>query len=102
MFIWVVNATLFIQQTFINFKTQGLLDRFSLEHFIPPVLSGDIWLFDLVSHTTGVSAFGYCHSLILFPYRLVFQILNTSKGYITVELYKDGSPEVVDRFLDLW
>ncbi|KAF3456352.1 hypothetical protein FNV43_RR01002 [Rhamnella rubrinervis] len=30
-----------------------------------------------------------------------FAILNTSKGYITVELFKDGSPEIVDRFLDL-
>ncbi|VVA29658.1 PREDICTED: peptidyl-prolyl cis-trans [Prunus dulcis] len=30
-----------------------------------------------------------------------YAILNTSKGPITVELFKDGSPEVVDRFLDL-
>ncbi|CBI22887.3 hypothetical protein AAG906_027567 [Vitis piasezkii] len=30
-----------------------------------------------------------------------YAILNTSKGYITVELYKDGSPEIVDKFLDL-
>lgn len=29
-----------------------------------------------------------------------FAILNTSKGYITVELYKEGSPEIVDKFLD--
>uniref|UniRef100_A0A6N2MYV5 PPIase cyclophilin-type domain-containing protein n=1 Tax=Salix viminalis TaxID=40686 RepID=A0A6N2MYV5_SALVM len=30
-----------------------------------------------------------------------YAILNTSKGYITVELYKDGSPMIVDNFLDL-
>ncbi|XP_057957688.1 peptidyl-prolyl cis-trans isomerase CYP21-4 [Malania oleifera] len=30
-----------------------------------------------------------------------YAILNTSKGYITVELYKEGSPEIVDKFLDL-
>eukprot|EP00262_Sarcandra_glabra_P012787 TRINITY_DN3371_c0_g1_i1.p1 TRINITY_DN3371_c0_g1~~TRINITY_DN3371_c0_g1_i1.p1 ORF type:complete len:235 (-),score=34.62 TRINITY_DN3371_c0_g1_i1:194-898(-) len=30
-----------------------------------------------------------------------YAILNTSKGSITVELYKDGSPEIVDKFLDL-
>jgi len=29
-----------------------------------------------------------------------YAIFNTSKGYITVELYKDGSPEIVDKFLD--
>ncbi|KAK6913685.1 Cyclophilin-type peptidyl-prolyl cis-trans isomerase domain [Dillenia turbinata] len=29
-----------------------------------------------------------------------FAILNTSKGYITVELFKEGSPEIVDKFLD--
>ncbi|XP_043708858.1 peptidyl-prolyl cis-trans isomerase CYP21-4-like [Telopea speciosissima] len=30
-----------------------------------------------------------------------YAILNTSKGSITVELYKDGSPEIVDKFIDL-
>lgn len=30
-----------------------------------------------------------------------FAILNTSKGFITVELYKEASPEIVDSFLDL-
>ncbi|RZC56213.1 hypothetical protein C5167_015067 [Papaver somniferum] len=30
-----------------------------------------------------------------------YAILNTSKGLITVELYKDAAPEIVDRFLDL-
>lgn len=30
-----------------------------------------------------------------------YAVLNTSKGYITVELYKEGFPEVVDKFLDL-
>ncbi|XVE82265.1 hypothetical protein DITRI_Ditri15bG0134400 [Diplodiscus trichospermus] len=30
-----------------------------------------------------------------------YAVLNTSKGYITVELFKDGSPETVDKFLDL-
>lgn len=30
-----------------------------------------------------------------------YAVLNTSKGYITVELYKEGSPEIVDKFLDL-
>ncbi|XP_068337581.1 peptidyl-prolyl cis-trans isomerase-like 2 [Pyrus communis] len=30
-----------------------------------------------------------------------YAILNTPKGPITVELFKDGSPEVVDRFIDL-
>ncbi|KAF6145995.1 hypothetical protein GIB67_033354 [Kingdonia uniflora] len=30
-----------------------------------------------------------------------YAILNTSKGSITVELYKEASPEVVDNFLDL-
>ncbi|KAL5700286.1 peptidylprolyl isomerase [Ranunculus cassubicifolius] len=30
-----------------------------------------------------------------------FAILNTSKGLITVELYKEASPEIVDSFLDL-
>ncbi|KAF8387642.1 hypothetical protein HHK36_026295 [Tetracentron sinense] len=30
-----------------------------------------------------------------------YAILNTSKGLITVELYKEGSPEIVDKFLDL-
>ncbi|KAF9619844.1 hypothetical protein IFM89_009595 [Coptis chinensis] len=29
------------------------------------------------------------------------KILNTSKGLITVELYKEASPEIVDSFLDL-
>ncbi|XP_028105500.1 peptidyl-prolyl cis-trans isomerase CYP21-4-like [Camellia sinensis] len=29
------------------------------------------------------------------------RILNTSKGSITIELYKEGSPEVVDAFIDL-
>ncbi|KAH9766167.1 peptidyl-prolyl cis-trans isomerase CYP21-4 [Citrus sinensis] len=28
-------------------------------------------------------------------------VLNTSKGYIIVELFKDGSPETVDKFIDL-
>ncbi|TYH56893.1 hypothetical protein ES332_D08G052300v1 [Gossypium tomentosum] len=31
----------------------------------------------------------------------VFKILDTAKGSITVELFKDSSPEVVDQFLDL-
>ncbi|KDP28275.1 hypothetical protein JCGZ_14046 [Jatropha curcas] len=30
-----------------------------------------------------------------------YAILNTSKGFITVELFKDGSFEVVDKFVDL-
>ncbi|XP_039025256.1 peptidyl-prolyl cis-trans isomerase CYP21-4-like isoform X2 [Hibiscus syriacus] len=30
-----------------------------------------------------------------------YVVLNTSKGYITIELFKDGSPETVDKFLDL-
>ncbi|KAL7199079.1 hypothetical protein ACSBR2_021376 [Camellia fascicularis] len=30
-----------------------------------------------------------------------FEVLKTSKGLITVELYKEGSPEVVDEFIDL-
>ncbi|XP_065863811.1 peptidyl-prolyl cis-trans isomerase CYP21-4 [Euphorbia lathyris] len=30
-----------------------------------------------------------------------YAILNTSKGYITVELHKDNSPGIVDKFLDL-
>ncbi|XP_047334762.1 peptidyl-prolyl cis-trans isomerase CYP21-4-like [Impatiens glandulifera] len=30
-----------------------------------------------------------------------YAILNTSKGFITVELYKNGSPEVVDEFINL-
>ncbi|KAL7200311.1 hypothetical protein ACSBR1_032272 [Camellia fascicularis] len=30
-----------------------------------------------------------------------YVILNTSKGSITIELYKEGSPEVVDEFIDL-
>ncbi|XP_022760699.1 peptidyl-prolyl cis-trans isomerase CYP21-4-like isoform X2 [Durio zibethinus] len=30
-----------------------------------------------------------------------YAVLNTSKGYITIELFKDGSPETVDKFLDL-
>ncbi|XP_077220656.1 peptidyl-prolyl cis-trans isomerase CYP21-4-like [Tasmannia lanceolata] len=30
-----------------------------------------------------------------------YAILNTSKGLIAVELYKDASPEIVDKFLDL-
>ncbi|EXB71061.1 Peptidyl-prolyl cis-trans isomerase CYP21-3 [Morus notabilis] len=30
-----------------------------------------------------------------------YAVIKTSKGYITVELFKDGSPEIVDRFLDL-
>ncbi|OMO53546.1 hypothetical protein CCACVL1_28579 [Corchorus capsularis] len=30
-----------------------------------------------------------------------FAVLNTSKGYITIELFKDASPETVDKFLDL-
>jgi len=28
--------------------------------------------------------------------------LNTAKGSITAELFKDASPEVVDKFIDLW
>ncbi|KAI7985670.1 Protein EMSY-LIKE 3 [Camellia lanceoleosa] len=31
-----------------------------------------------------------------------YAVLKTSKGLITVELYKEGSPEVVDEFIDLW
>ncbi|CAL5330770.1 unnamed protein product [Camellia sinensis] len=30
-----------------------------------------------------------------------YVILNTSKGSITIELYKEGSPKVVDAFIDL-
>ncbi|KAF5462401.1 hypothetical protein F2P56_018408 [Juglans regia] len=30
-----------------------------------------------------------------------YAVLNTSKGYITVELYKESSPEVVDEFIEL-
>ncbi|XP_062144648.1 peptidyl-prolyl cis-trans isomerase CYP21-4 isoform X2 [Alnus glutinosa] len=30
-----------------------------------------------------------------------YAVLNTSKGDITVELYKESSPEVVDEFIDL-
>ncbi|XP_062108791.1 peptidyl-prolyl cis-trans isomerase CYP21-4 [Humulus lupulus] len=30
-----------------------------------------------------------------------FAMIKTPKGHITVELFKDGSPEIVDRFLDL-
>ncbi|KAF8041439.1 hypothetical protein BT93_A0130 [Corymbia citriodora subsp. variegata] len=30
-----------------------------------------------------------------------YAILNTSKGAIHVELFKDGAPEIVDKFLDL-
>ncbi|KAM0946907.1 putative peptidylprolyl isomerase [Dioscorea sansibarensis] len=30
-----------------------------------------------------------------------YAVLNTSKGQITMELYKDSFPEVVDRFIDL-
>ncbi|OWM71105.1 hypothetical protein CDL15_Pgr011232 [Punica granatum] len=30
-----------------------------------------------------------------------YAILNTSKGDIVVELFKDGAPEIVDKFLDL-
>ncbi|XP_052481531.1 peptidyl-prolyl cis-trans isomerase CYP21-3, mitochondrial isoform X2 [Gossypium raimondii] len=32
----------------------------------------------------------------------VIEILDTAKGSITVELFKDSSLEVVDQFLDLW
>uniref|UniRef100_A0A2P2KFP9 Uncharacterized protein MANES_01G229100 n=1 Tax=Rhizophora mucronata TaxID=61149 RepID=A0A2P2KFP9_RHIMU len=31
-----------------------------------------------------------------------YAILSTSKGAITVELFKDSSPGVVDKFIDLW
>ncbi|XP_075483867.1 peptidyl-prolyl cis-trans isomerase CYP21-4-like [Primulina tabacum] len=31
-----------------------------------------------------------------------YAVINTSKGLITVELYKDGSPEVVDKFINSW
>jgi cyclophilin family peptidyl-prolyl cis-trans isomerase len=30
-----------------------------------------------------------------------FAVIKTPKGHIAVELFKDGSPEIVDRFLDL-
>ncbi|EEF47248.1 peptidyl-prolyl cis-trans isomerase, putative [Ricinus communis] len=30
-----------------------------------------------------------------------YAVLNTSKGFITVELFKDGSFDVVDKFIDL-
>ncbi|XP_030947119.1 peptidyl-prolyl cis-trans isomerase CYP21-4-like isoform X1 [Quercus lobata] len=30
-----------------------------------------------------------------------YAVLNTSKGHIAVELYKESSPEVVDEFIDL-
>lgn len=112
MFIWVVNATLFIQQTcFIrqwwhsveDFKTRVLLDRFSLEQFIPCSFWWYIRFGCLIwCNTQQAYLLLDIVTYFLFPYRVVFQILNTSKGYITVELYKDGSPEVVDRFLDLW
>ncbi|TYI51233.1 hypothetical protein E1A91_D12G161500v1 [Gossypium mustelinum] len=32
----------------------------------------------------------------------VIEILDTAKGFITVELFKDSSLAVVDQFLDLW
>ncbi|XP_077253743.1 peptidyl-prolyl cis-trans isomerase CYP21-4-like isoform X2 [Tasmannia lanceolata] len=44
-----------------------------------------------------VEAFGELKKFDLPSYA----ILNTSKGLITVELYKDASPEIVDKFLDL-
>ncbi|RZC89056.1 hypothetical protein C5167_030748 [Papaver somniferum] len=51
----------------------------------------------LLNHE-GVDAF----SKDLKKYELPgYAILNTSKGLITVELYKDSAPEIVDRFLDL-
>ncbi|KAI3911753.1 hypothetical protein MKX01_029514 [Papaver californicum] len=51
----------------------------------------------LLNHE-GVDAF----SNDLKKYELPgYAILNTSKGLITVELYKDAAPEIVDRFLDL-
>ncbi|GAB2298434.1 hypothetical protein Dimus_032499 [Dionaea muscipula] len=31
----------------------------------------------------------------------IYAVINTSKGPITVELFKDGSPEVVDKFISL-
>lgn len=30
-----------------------------------------------------------------------YAILNTSKGFVFVELHKEASPEIVDKFLDL-
>ncbi|KAG6704156.1 hypothetical protein I3842_07G122000 [Carya illinoinensis] len=30
-----------------------------------------------------------------------YAVLNTSKGFVTVELFKESSPEVVDEFIDL-
>lgn len=30
------------------------------------------------------------------------QIFNTSKGTITVELYKEGAPDVINEFIDAW
>ncbi|GJV42891.1 kinesin-like protein KIN-12B [Tanacetum coccineum] len=38
------------------------------------------------------------HTEIMQLNRLIF---NTTKGLITVELYKEGSPEVVDEFIDV-
>ncbi|XP_021969412.1 peptidyl-prolyl cis-trans isomerase CYP21-4 isoform X1 [Helianthus annuus] len=38
-------------------------------------------------------------SLCVLAY-LCIQIFNTSKGLITVELYNEGSPEIVDEFID--
>ncbi|RDX98855.1 Peptidyl-prolyl cis-trans isomerase CYP21-4, partial [Mucuna pruriens] len=31
-----------------------------------------------------------------------YAVLNTSKGSIIIELYKESAPEVVDEFIDLW
>nr|DAD38279.1 TPA_asm: hypothetical protein HUJ06_008920 [Nelumbo nucifera] len=57
--------------------------RYQLENDLPNLVDadavGDLNKFDLPSYA----------------------ILNTSKGLITVELNKEGSPEIVDKFLDL-
>ncbi|XVF62451.1 hypothetical protein PTKIN_Ptkin09bG0009000 [Pterospermum kingtungense] len=52
---------------------------------------------------TGLSSFEHVDEVLdSNKYDLPgYAVLNTSKGCITIELFKDGSPETVDRFLDL-
>ncbi|XWS14193.1 hypothetical protein CRYUN_Cryun36dG0102500 [Craigia yunnanensis] len=52
---------------------------------------------------TGLSTFEHVDKIVdSNKYDLPgYAVLNTSNGYITIELLKDGSPETVDKFLDL-
>ncbi|RWR94835.1 peptidyl-prolyl cis-trans isomerase CYP21-4-like protein isoform X1 [Cinnamomum micranthum f. kanehirae] len=61
------------------YRRSGSQDGISLQNFENIQVLGELKKYDLPSYA----------------------IINTSKGSVTVELNKDASPEIVDKFLDL-